>query len=79
MVNKCTSMDVPKSYSYTSDWETCSLDEYNPESYMLLGKALLVSLLDLFQINPFSRLGVSDYHFLHTLRKTIAQKVFTDC
>ena len=46
---------------------------------MLLGKSILVSILDLLQINPYSRMGVSDYDYLDNLRKTIAQKIFTEC
>ena len=45
---------------------------------MLLGKSILVSILDLLQINPYPRIGVSDYEYLHNLRKTTAQKVFTE-
>ena len=72
-------MEVPKAYGYTSDWENCTLGEYHPESYMLLGKSILVSILDLFQINPYSKAVLADFTSLHNLRKTIAQKVYTEC
>ncbi len=45
---------------------------------MLLGKSLLITILDLFQINPYSRIGLSEFAVTDDLRRTIAQKIFTD-
>lgn len=42
-------------YQYTADWEKVSMKEYSPESYMLMGKSILITILDLFHMNPFSR------------------------
>ncbi|CAM6005732.1 unnamed protein product [Sphagnum balticum] len=42
---------------------------YTPQSYMNLGKAILVSLLDVFDRNPYTRVFNSEYKTLDNLRK----------
>ena len=45
---------------------------------MFMGKALLVSILDLFHLNPFSRISTSDFKSIHSLRKFTAQRIYNE-
>eukprot|EP01017_Pseudomicrothorax_dubius_P024785 TRINITY_DN26347_c0_g1_i1.p1 TRINITY_DN26347_c0_g1~~TRINITY_DN26347_c0_g1_i1.p1 ORF type:complete len:163 (+),score=25.12 TRINITY_DN26347_c0_g1_i1:59-490(+) len=48
---------------------------YNNETFEALGKALLISILDLFETNPCSRLTNSTYQNLDNLRFDLAKNV----
>ncbi len=52
--------------------------EYTPESYMMLGKSLLISIIDLFHINPYTRIATSDFKSINNLRKFTAQRVYNE-
>lgn len=45
---------------------------------MLLGKSILVSLLDLLHLNPYSRVTNSEFKSMANLRKFTAQKIFNE-
>jgi hypothetical protein len=45
---------------------------------MLLGKSILISIIDLFHINPYTRIGTSDFKSINSLRKFTAQKVYSE-
>jgi len=49
------------------------MEEYSPKQYKLLGKMLLVTLLDLFHLNPFSRF--SSCNRINTLRQSMYGRV----
>lgn len=65
-------------YECTRDWEEVSKGEYSPNSYKMLGKSLLISIIDLFHINPYTRIGTSDFKSINSLRKYTAQKVYNE-
>ena len=54
------------------------MGEYLPRNYMFLGKAILNSILDLFYLNPFSKLPVRPPYYMDYLRLFTAQKIFTE-
>ena len=43
-----------------------------------MGKALLISILDLFHVNPYSRISTSDFKSINSLRKFTAQRVYNE-
>jgi hypothetical protein len=45
---------------------------------MLLGKSILISLLDLFHLNPHSGVTNSEFKSMANLRKFTAQKIFNE-
>jgi hypothetical protein len=52
---------------------------YTPQSYMNLGKAVVVSLLDVFDKNPYTRLYNSEYKNLENLRKSLSNSIYQNC
>jgi hypothetical protein len=44
-------------------------DNFQPYAYMLLGKCLLISILDLFSINPLPKTYFIDPNYTKTMRK----------
>ncbi len=52
---------------------------YTPQSYMNLGKAILVSLLDVFDRNPYTRVFNSEYKTLDNLRKVLSNSLYQSC
>lgn len=65
-------------YVCTEDWEKISMNQYTPESYMFMGKSLLISILDLFHVNPYSRISTSDFKSINSLRKFTGQRVYNE-
>lgn len=63
-------------YKYTEVFETEQNQFYTPVSYMNLGKAILISLLDVFDKNPYSRIYNSEYKSLENLRKTLSIQIY---
>lgn len=49
---------------------------YTQEMYQNVGKALMVSILDTFDKNPYSRVLSSNFSSLSNLRRTIAAQIF---
>jgi hypothetical protein len=43
---------------------------------MFLGKSLMISILDLFNINPYSRMGLNAFERIDGLRRTLGQRMF---
>lgn len=43
-----------------------------------MGKSLLISILDIFHVNPYSRISTSDFKSVHSLRKFTAQRVYNE-
>lgn len=43
-----------------------------------MGKSLLISVLDLFHVNPFSRISTSDFKSINSLRKFTAQRIYNE-
>lgn len=43
--------------------------------YLQVGRGLAVSILDLYQINPWSRLPTSEYSTLHGIRQHLLLKI----
>jgi len=46
---------------------------------MNLGKAILVSLLDVFDRNPYTRVFNSEYKTLDNLRKALSNSLYQSC
>jgi len=44
---------------------------------MMLGKSILISLIDLFHINPYTRISTSDFKSINNLRKFTAHRIYT--
>ena len=42
---------------------------------MLMGKSILVTILDLFHINPFTRTNASEYRSIGNIRKVMGGKI----
>ena len=58
---------------------TCLKEEgnfYTPVSYEKMGISLLISILDYEQINPFSRVGNSNYKTVENLRNITANIIY---
>jgi|JI6StandDraft_1071083.scaffolds.fasta_scaffold04024_11 hypothetical protein len=66
-------------YRYTEVFENERDQFYTPQSYMNLGKAMLVSLLDVFDRNPYTRVANSEYKTLDNLRKTLSNSLYQSC
>ena len=49
---------------------------YTPIAYEKMGVSLLISILDYEKLNPFSRLGSSDYKSIENLRMSVADHLF---
>jgi hypothetical protein len=49
---------------------------YTPIAYEKMGVSLLISILDYEKLNPFSRLGSSDYKSIENLRMSVANHLF---
>ena len=45
---------------------------------MFMGKALLISILDIFHVNPYSRISTSDFKSINSLRKFTAQRIYNE-
>ena len=45
---------------------------------MMLGKSILISIIDLFHINPYTRISTSDFKSINSLRKFTAQRVYNE-
>ncbi len=45
---------------------------------MLLGKSILISIIDLFHINPYTRISTSDFKSINSLRKFTAQRLYNE-
>lgn len=45
---------------------------------MMLGKSLLISIIDIFHINPYTRISTSDFKSINCLRKFTAQRVYNE-
>ena len=43
-----------------------------------MGKSMLISILDLFHVNTYSRISTSDFKSVHSLRKFTAQRVYNE-
>ena len=43
--------------------------------YLQVGRGLVISILDLYQINPWSRLPTSEYATLHGVRQHLLLKI----
>lgn len=54
------------------------MKQYTPDSYMFMGKSLLIAILDLFHMNPYSRISTSDFKSINSLRKFTAQRVYNE-
>jgi hypothetical protein len=52
---------------------------YTPDSYMNLGKAILVSILDVFEKNPYSRVDNSEFKSMEDMRKSLATEIYQGC
>lgn len=46
---------------------------------MNIGKAILVSLLDVFDWNPYTRITNSEFKTLESLRKSVSTSVYQTC
>ena len=64
-------------YCYVEEWEKCAKKIYKPESYMLMGKSILVTILDLFHLNPYTRINSTEYRSIGNVRKVVAAKVYS--
>lgn len=49
---------------------------YTQEMYQNVGKALMVSILDTFSKNPYSRIPSSNFNAISILRRFIAFQIF---
>lgn len=49
---------------------------YTPIAYEKMGVSLLIAVLDYEKLNPFSRLGNSDYKSIESLRISVANHLF---
>lgn len=45
---------------------------------MMLGKSILISIIDLFHINPYTRISTSDFKSINNLRKFTAQRIYNE-
>jgi hypothetical protein len=45
---------------------------------MMLGKSILISIIDLFHINPYTRISTSDFKSINNLRRFTAQRVYNE-
>ena len=61
--------DINNSYYKTEN------THYTKEVYNNVGKALLISLLDIFEKNPYSRITNTPYQNMSNLRKEIAKDI----
>ena len=43
---------------------------------MLMGKSILVTVLDLFHLNPYTRISKSQYKSISNIRKAMATEVY---
>ena len=56
-------------------WEKCNSRYYNPESYMLMGKSILITMLDLFHLNPYTRTHMNEHKSISNIRKMMGVKI----
>jgi hypothetical protein len=66
-------------YKYTEVFENEKDQFYTPQSYMNLGKAVLVSLLDVFDKDPYTRVYNSEFKNLDNLRKALSISIYQSC
>jgi hypothetical protein len=43
---------------------------------MLMGKSILITVLDLFHLNPYSRINLSELRSIATIRKNVGIKIY---
>jgi hypothetical protein len=66
----------PKGFKPPEDPGPCDSPRMQvPEDYQELGTAILISILDTFERNPYSRLLSSQHENIATLRKTVAHEI----
>jgi hypothetical protein len=49
--------------------------DFNPQILENVGKALLVSILDILEKNPISRIPFTDYETMKNMRSDLAEKI----
>jgi hypothetical protein len=45
---------------------------------MLMGKSILITILDLFHLNPYTRINISELRSIATIRKNVGIKTYNN-
>lgn len=43
---------------------------------MLMGKSILITILDVFHLNPYTRINLTEYRSIGNIRKAMATKIY---
>jgi hypothetical protein len=45
---------------------------------MLMGKSILITILDLFHLNPYTRINIAELRSIGTIRKNVGGKIYNN-